>query len=200
MSGPAAVTPAPNALAAGTVSGTVYAFNSGATDGFVMERGFADIALRPADTISTFNVINAVQISVAASVFNTQLGAYDTVTDTFTSGGVTTDSVTFTSEAFKTALATTADVISVGSLSTMYSDFKSYVGTYFGFNGGFETLFVAASEFTIDSDDKFEADSLLALVKGADASDATRPYTKVMTGSITVSNVTKLLRFAVESN
>ena len=200
MSGPAAVNPAPNALAAGTVSGTVYAFNSGATDGFVMERGFADIALRPADTISTFNVINAVQISVAASVFNTQLGAYDTVTDTFTSGGVTTDSVTFDSAAFKTALATVDDVISVGSLSTMYSDFKAYVGTYFGFNGGFETLFIAASEFTIDSDDLFEADSLLALVKGADASDATRPYTKVMTGSITVSNVTKLLRFAVDSN
>jgi hypothetical protein len=193
MSGPATITP--NAPAAGAVSGTVYAFSSGATDGFVMERQFDDIALRPADVIPTFNVVNAVQISVAASVFNTQLGAYDTVTDTFAN-----DTVTFDSAAFKTALATTADVISVGALSTMYSDFKAYVGTYFGFNGGFETLFAAATEFTIDSDDKFEADSLIALVNGTATVDTTHPYTKVMTGSITISNVNKLLRFAVDSN
>ena len=198
MSEPADLTDAPNdAAAVGPYATTVYAF--GATDGFVMERQFADIALRPADAIQRFDATNAVQITVDASVFNAKLGTYDTVDDCFKTDDEEVSEITFTSDDLRTALASDADVISVGSLSTLYSDFKSYVGTYFGFNGGFETLFAAASEFTIDGDDLFEADSLVALIGGADAGDSA-PYTKIMTGSITISNITKLLRYAVDSN
>ena len=199
MSEPADLTDAPNdAAAVGPYATTVYAFS--ATDGFVMERQFADIALRAADTISRFDVTNAVQVTVDASVFNSKLGTFDTVDDCFKIDGDETTSIEFTSDNFRTALASDADVISVGSLSTLYSDFKTYVGTYFGFNGGFETLFAAATEFVIDEDDLFEADSLVALIAGAAADDTTHPYTKVMTGSITISNITKLLRYAVDSN
>ena len=200
MSEPADLTDAPNdAAAVGVYASTVYAF--GATDGFVMERQFDDITLRPADTISRFDVTDAVQVTVDASVLNAKLGTFDDVSDSFLIDDVTTEAITFTSNDFRTALASTEDVISVGSLSTLYSDFKSYVGVYFGFNGGFETLFAAASEFTIDSDDLFEADSLVALINGeAAGEDPATPYTKVMTGSITISNITNLLRFAVDSN
>ena len=200
MSEPADLTDAPNDPAAvGVYATTVYAF--GATDGFVMERQFDDITLRPADAISRFDVTDAVQVTVDAAVFNAKLGTFDTVSDSFLIDDETVDAITFTSDNFRTALASTDDVISVGSLSTLYSDFKSYVGVYFGFNGGFETLFAAASEFTIDSDDLFEADSLVALINGAAAGeDPATPYTKIMTGSITISNITKLLRYAVDSN
>jgi len=189
--------PANNASHAGTYATTVYAF--GATGGFEMERQFADIELRVASTIQRYDVTNAVQVKVAASVLNGKLGTFDTVDDCFKINGTETTSITFTSDNFRTALASTADVISVGSLSTLYSDFKSYVGVYFGFNGGFETLFAAATEFVIDGDDLFEADSLVALINGADAGTAS-PYTKIMTGEITISNITQLLRFAVDSN
>lgn len=200
MSEPVDLTDAPNDPAAvGVYATTVYAF--GATDGFVMERQFDDIKLRPADTISRFDVTDAVQVKVDASVLNAKLGTFDDVSDSFMIAGETVDAITFTSNDFRTALASTDDVISVGSLSTLYSDFKSYVGVYFGFNGGFETLFAAASEFTIDEDDLFEADSLVALIQGeAAGEDPATPYTKVMTGSITISNITKLLRYAVDSN
>lgn len=187
-----------NASHEGVYDSTVYAF--GATGGFEMERQFADIQLRPADSIERYDVTNAVQVKVAASVLNAKLGTYDTVDDCFKSGGVMVDAITFTSDNFRTALASVDDVISVGSLSTLYSDFKSYVGVYFGFNGGFETLFAAATEFVIDSDDKFEADSLVALIGGTAATTETHPYTKIMTGEITISNITELLRYAVDSN
>jgi len=182
----------------GAYASTVYAF--GATGGFEMERQFADITLLPADSIQRYDATNAVQVKVAASVLNTKLGTFDDVDDCFKSGGVETTSITFTSDNFRAALASTDDVISVGSLSTLYSDFKSYVGVYFGFNGGFETLFAAATEFVIDGDDKFEADSLVALIGGTASSTATHPYTKVMTGEIVIGNITKLLRYAVDSN
>ena len=199
MSEPADLTNAPNdATAVGPYATTVYAFS--ATDGFVMERQFADIALRAADTISRFDVTDAVQVTVDASVFNSKLGTFDTVDDCFKIDDEETTSIEFTSNNFRTALASDADVISVGTLSTLYSDFKTYVGTYFGFNGGFETLFAAATEFTIDEDDLFEADSLVALIAGTAGEDPATPYTKIMTGSITISNITRLLRYAVDSN
>lgn len=200
MSDPVDLTDDPNdAAAVGPYSTTVYAF--GATNGFVMERQFADIELREADAIQRFDAINSVQITVAATVFNAKLGTYDTVDDCFKTDDEEVSEIEFTSSDLRTALASTDDVISVGSLSTLYSDFKTYVGTYFGFNGGFETLFAAATEFVIDEDDLFEADSLVALIGGAAAGeDPATPYTKVMTGSITISNITKLLRYAVDSN
>ena len=200
MSEPADLTYAPNdPEAVGVYATTVYAF--GATDGFVMERQFEDIALRAADAIQRFDVTNAVQVTVAASVLNAKLGTFDTADDCFKIDDEEVSEITFTSDDFRTALASTEDVISVGSLSTLYSDFKSYVGTYFGFNGGFETLFAAATEFVIDEDDKFEADSLVALIGGeAAGEEPATPYTKIMTGSITISNITKLLRYAVDSN
>lgn len=199
MSEPADLTHAPNdAAAVGPYATPVYAF--AATNGFVMERQFADIALRPADSIDRFDAINSVQVKVAASVLNAKLGTFDTVDDCFKIDDEEVSEITFTSDDFRTALASVEDVISVGSLSTLYSDFKTYVGTYFGFNGGFETLFAAATEFTIDEDDLFEADSLVALIAGTAGEDPATPYTKVMTGSITISNITKLLRFAVDSN
>jgi hypothetical protein len=198
-SDPVDLTNAPNdAAAVGPYGGPVYAF--AATDGFVMERQFADIALRPADEIPRFDVVNSVQVTVAASVLNAKLGTYDTVNDYFQIDEEETTSIEFTSNDFRTALASEEDVITVGSLVTLYSDFKTYVGTYFGFNGGFETLFAAATEFTIDEEDKFEKASLVALIAGTAADDTTHPYTKIMTGSITISNITKLLRYAVDSN
>ena len=201
MSEPADLTDAPNdpTPAGGVHADTVYAF--GATDGFVMERQFADITLRPADTISRFDVTNSVQVTVAASVLNNKLGTFDTVDDCFKIDDAEVDTITFTSNDFRTALESAEDVLSVGSLSTLYSDFKTYVGVYFGFNGGFETLFAAASEFNIDTTNVFDAESLVALIGGeAAGEDPATPYTKVMTGSITISNITKLLRFAVDSN
>jgi hypothetical protein len=198
-SDPIDLTNAPNdAAAVGIYGGTVYAF--AATDGFVMERQFADIEFREADTIPRFDVVDSVQVRVAASVLNSKLGTFDTVDDCFKIDDEETTSIEFTSDDFRTALASDEDVISVGALTTLYSDFKAYVGTYFGFNAGFETLFAAASEFTIDDDDLFEADSLVALITGAAGEDPATPYTKIMTGSITISNITKLLRFAVDSN
>jgi hypothetical protein len=200
MSDPADLTDAPNdAAAVGPYTTTVYAF--GATQGFVMERQFEDIALRPADAIQRFDAINSVQVTVAASVLNAKLGTFDTADDCFKIDDEEVSEITFTSDDFRTALASTEDVISVGSLSTLYSDFKTYVGTYFGFNGGFETLFAAATEFVIDGDDVFDADSLVALIGGeAAGEEPATPYTKIMTGSITISNITKLLRYAVDSN
>jgi hypothetical protein len=173
-------------ISAVPIDGSVYAFSG--TGGFQMERGFADIRLRDQDQVQRFDATNAVQVKFDRGVFNAKLGQFSNVSDVFAN-----DSLTLSAAEFVAGM-TLENVISVGKYETLYSDFVSYVRTYFGYNGGFESLFNAASEFEINSG-VFDAAAFMNLITG----DAETRISD-LSGSITVSNINKLLRFAVDSN
>jgi hypothetical protein len=81
----------------------------------------------------------------------------------------------------------------------LYSDFQTYVATYFGFDGGFSSLFAAASEFAIDNTNVFNGASFVRLLNGESATTA-GAYISDLSGSITISNINKLLRYAVDAD
>jgi len=168
------------------IDGSVYAFS--ATGGFQMERGFADITLREQTQVQRFDTTNSVQVKFSASVFNSKIGVFDTVTDTFAN-----DTISLSAAEFVSGM-TLENVISVGKYETMYSDFVNYVRTYFGYNGGFSSLFNAASEFEIN-DGIFDAAAFMNLISG----DAANRISD-LSGSIIIGNINKLMRFAVDSN
>ena len=87
----------------------------------------------------------------------------------------------------------------MGKYSTLYSSFQTYVATYFGFDGGFSSLFTAASEFAIDSDNHFDGASFKRLLNG-ESIVGTGQYISNLTGVITISNINKLLQYAVNAN
>lgn len=190
---------------------SVYAFN--ASGGFTMERGFDDIKFREADAILRFDVTDAVQVLFDVSTFNTKLGlvknatnttivssSFNEVDDCFKSGGVEVSSISLTSTDLINGLNEDGlQVISVGKYATLYSDFKNYVSSYFGFDGGFSSLFAAASEFAIDTDNHFDGASFVRLLNG-EAVNIDGSYISDLSGSITVNNLTKLLRYAVDTN
>jgi hypothetical protein len=155
--------------------------------------------------VPRFDVTSSIQIMVDASVLNTKLGFFSNVNNRWEdASGNENTSISFTSEDLRNVLSVSNDIISIGTLNTIYSDFRAYVQSYFGANSGFETLFAAASEFTIGNNAIFEPDTLINLINGAD-SGLTRPYTKIMTGfitisSVTISNITQLLESAVNTN
>lgn len=200
-----------NSAHTGTYATTVYALN--ATGGFTMERGFDDIKFRVADAIPRYDVTDAVQILFDVSTFNTKLGlvknsanttivstSFDAVDDCFKSSGTEVSSVTLTSSELINGMNVNGlQVISVGKYSTLYSDFKNYVTSYFGFDGGFSSLFAAASEFNIDTNNVFNGASFVRLLNG-EAVDPSGHYISDLSGSITVSNLTNLLRYAVDTN
>lgn len=168
------------------IDGSVYAFS--ATGGFQMERGFADITLRDQTQVQRFDTTNSVQVKFAASVFNGKMGAFDGVSDTFAN-----DTISLSAAEFVSGM-TLENVISVGKYETLYSDFVNYVRTYFGYNGGFSSLFNAASEFEIN-DGIFDAAAFMNLITG----DAANRISD-LSGSITINNINQLMRFAVDSN
>ena len=76
----------------------------------------------------------------------------------------------------------------------MYSDFQNYVATYFGYDGGFSSLFTAASEFAVDIDNHFDSEPMHKLFTGDSL------HINQMVGSITISNITSSLRYSIDSN
>lgn len=176
----------------GAYATSVYALT--ASGSFTMERGFDDIKLLPASAPVHVDVTDSVQIKMDVATFDTKLGAFDAVTDTFAN-----DEISLTAAELIAGVTKGSQVISVGKYSTLYSDFQSYVATYFGFDGGFSTLFAAASEFHIDGDDHFDGASFVRLLNG-ETKAAEGNYISNLTGTITISNINKLLRYAVDAN
>lgn len=176
----------------GVYDSSVYVFP--ATGGFSMERGFETIKLGAVIEPTYVDVTDAVQVTMDYGIFNGLLGNFNTVTDSF-------DNNTITLEAndFRDALTAPTQVISVGKYSTLYSDFQAYVAAYFGTNG-FETLFAAASEFKIDDANVFDADAFIALLTNVPDTEETGASVSTMTGSITITDVDKLLKYSVDAN
>jgi len=174
--------------------GEVYAFS--ATGGFTMERGFDTIKLAPQDAPTHVDVTDAIQITMDVATFNSKLDltSFDTVTDSFGEDDITIDSADLIA-----GVTSASQVLSVGRYSTLYSDFQAYVAAYFGFDGGFSSLFTAASEFAIDTDNSFDGASFIALLNGVDV-HADGRYISDLTGSINIANIAKLLKYSVDGN
>ncbi len=192
----------------GAIATTVYAFS--ATGGYVMEAGFSTITTLPQSELPSYDVTNALQVTLPASVFNDKLvlSSYDETTQTFASSATFVDgAVSLSASEFQTALASSAQIVGVGAYLNMYQNFKTYVTTYFGVPGGFASLFNQATLFTLTGTD---ADNLYNLFKPAAESigagetatgdEISGNYVTDLSGSITISNVTQLLRYAVDTN
>jgi hypothetical protein len=174
------------------LSGSVYALS--ATGGFTMERGFDDIKFRLTSEPVYVDVTNSIQVMMDIATFESKLGAFDPVSDEFAN-----DEITISAAEFKAGVTKGGQVISVGKYSTLYSDFQTYVATYFGFDGGFSSLFAAASEFAIDNTNVFNGDSFVSLLNGVSETPE-GAYISDLSGSITISNINQLLRYAVDAD
>ena len=175
--------------------GEVYAFN--AEGGFTMERGFDTIKLAEQTAPVHVDVTDAIQITMDVALFNGKLDltSFDAVTDAFA-----VDEITITAEDLTAGVTDPSQVLSVGKYATLYSDFQAYVAAYFGFDGGFSSLFVAASEFAIDGDNHFDGASFIALLTGSGAPDASGHYISDLSGAITITNIAQLLKYSVDGN
>ena len=191
------------------ITGTLYAFT--ASGGLVLEQGFTTIETL-ADVsggVVNFDMTQVPQILISADVFNAALGKptpastvadpsgyFDETTQQYTVAG---NKITITAADIVTDMTATgaSAVTHLGQLTNIYTSFENYVQTYFGYFGGFASLFDNASQFDITND--FTTSELHSLMTSPSA-DVNGAEIKSMTGSIEISNVTEAIRFAVDSN
>jgi hypothetical protein len=201
-----------NAIIANTTAYTDEVYALSATGGFTMERGFDDVKRAEIAAPVHVDVTNSVQVLMDVATFNAKLGlvknatntavsstSFSAVDDFFKVAGAEVNEISISSAEFTAGISKSTQVISVGKYETLYSGFQSYVAAYFGFDGGFSSLFTAASEFSIDTDNTFNGASFKSLLT-ASAQATEGRYISALTGSITISNITKLLKYAVDAN
>ena len=183
--------------------GQFYAFL--ATGGFTIEQGFATVKLIQENPLSKYDMTNALQVKYDVALFNKKLGiikdyANKTVIDSsfiLASDRFPNDVITITADEFVQNM-TAQQVISVGTYYSLYSDYVNYVSTYFGYSGGYASLFSQASEFNINNG-VFDANAFINIINGQSA-DTSGNYINNLTGSISIYNINNLLRFAIDGN
>jgi len=187
----------------GAYSGYYYAFYG--SGGYTMDQCFNTIKLRPQAAILRYDVTNSLQVTFDVRTFNAKIGLYkdadnivvnysefDVSSDTFPTGNITISSSEFVSGMSE------SQVISVGAYSTLYSDFIEFVNTYFGYAGGFSSLFSSASEFDINGG-VFDASAFIKLITATDVV-MDMSNVKAVTGDVTISNINALLKYAIDGD
>ena len=145
--------------------------------------------------------------------------SYDRKSQVFSdTSGNQVDSVSINALEFATDISNGGNlsILSVGVLATLYDDFDDYVKQYFGYAGGFASLFESAGTFEIG--EGFNETKLFNLItdsshNGAWTLDASGDpvfsnvsntgefkYNADISGAITINNIVKSLRFVVDSN
>ena len=204
------------------MTGALYAFT--ATGGFEMERQFADITRAEDASFIEYDMTDTVQILYDVRKFNELIGitkdkdneivtAATSDATTTTNEGTTVpapfalsganDSITINASDFATQLIaqdglTGNPVVSIGIYDGMYTQFETYVRTYFGYFGGFASLFNNSSNFDISTN--FDVSGMYDLLTTNGQQEASGAVISDLSGSIQITNITELLRYAVDTN
>jgi hypothetical protein len=192
----------------------IYAFY--ASGGFALREGFNTIEANLQVGINAYDFTNAVQLSFNTQTFNQKLGIfkdadnitlledasktgiyatryYDASSDIFIDSSTGTDvsfnSISLQSLELKSGVSLSSQVVSVGALESLYVDFVASVRAYFGYAGGFASLFENAETFDVSGGTSFSGATLMELL---DLSD--------LSGTIIISSVVESLRHVVDSN
>lgn len=184
------------------IKGTIYAFYG--HGGFFIDKSFNMIRLATENQIYQFDSTTALQVTYDVRLFNRKLGlikdasnqfiiqsTYNSFLDEYPIDTITLSANEFISE------ITTANIISLGSLITLYNDYINYVNSYFSFPAGFETLLSSQSNADMNNG-QFDASGFIQLLQpiltpGGDTFNTTN-------GIITISNINASLRYAVNTN
>lgn len=176
------------------VTGSKYALL--ADGGYSIQQTLPEIPIS-----DDFYVQDALQIRVGADFLNQKLGItkdpanenvleinYDTSNNKYTN-----DNITITATELVNMINTT-NIISMGSLSTLYSDFNYTVLEYFGAPYGFSSLF-SGEEFYNINNGIFDASALIHIING-NSFDFAGSYVSDLSGSVILENVTDLVNHA----
>lgn len=187
----------------GAYTGDAYAIDT--SGGFSIEQNFPEIKLQDTTVANKFDVTDALQIQYSVRRMNDRIGiTKDELNDKTlflefdaSNDMLVNDTVTITSEDILSYI-TTENIISVGRLSTLYSDFNYTVLEYFGAPYGFSTLFAGEQYYNVNQG-VFDASALIQLINKYDFNINGTVVTD-LSGYFTVHGVTENLRYASGTN
>jgi hypothetical protein len=220
-------TPNTALISATASTGSLFAIT--ATGNFTMSRSFKAIPLEDTDTSSIISrdITDAIQINIPASSINALLGEFNATEGRYSSynvnsglfdiNGITSnDAISITGTNLVSWVTASSQIVKTGKYSTLYSGFKSFVAEYFGLAGNFASLYdnsgrlsftdgtyTGAAVTTGTTEGELTPAGLFNLLTGATPVDNAAGgggSGSAISGTITISDISKLLRFAVDTN
>lgn len=180
----------------------------GASGSFYIEEQFPSVSLIQEASLNRYDVTNALQVAYDVRKFNQLVGIikdasnhyvvateYDSQISSFPNDSITLDASFFVN------YMSHDQVISVGTYSTLYSDFDTYVNRYFNY-GGFTPLVngvYGSSQFYDLYSGVFDASSFMHIITEY-AIDSSNAYVNAVTGSITINGVNRVLSSMTSTN
>jgi photosystem II stability/assembly factor-like uncharacterized protein len=196
----------------GMYTGVTYVLDS--FGGFSIDQTFQNIQLNKDLLIAKYDVIDAIQIKYSVRKMNEKIGiikdlinkdkvievtSYDYANNNIlNSYGNIVRSVTVSSQDFLDNLSTN-NIISMGKMSTLYSDFNFTVMKYFGAPPGITSIFKNVNEFSVNKG-IFDASAFVFLVNNIIFDGITGSVISPLEGYFTINNLNENLRFICESN
>lgn len=176
-------------------TGLYYALTG--TGGFVIQQGLKTVTMSPINRINQYDVTSSVQVLFPASVMNNYLGNYDTVNNVWAN-----ENISISNTEFVANVNSPSKIISVGSLSTLYSDFILYVNEYFGYANGFSTIFTLSSQIDVNNG-VFDANAFVKLIGGSALNPpniSTGQYVSDLSGTINFGYINELLSNVISAD
>jgi hypothetical protein len=219
----------------GPATGPVYCIQ--AYGGYNTTQSFDTVHRLSETVIGRYDVTGSVEVLMDVRLFNNKIGIgkdasnlnISTPTSAYyddSNNMLTTDSFSISASEFVYDISTNGNtncIISVGVLSTIYSDFSNYVATYFGMPNlpstgatnpneyGFATLFSNTPNFNPNGG-VFDKNAFVNLINagvtttngggtiGRMGTDGSGANITALAGTVTISGITALLRNAVDVN
>ena len=185
------------------VTGSCYCVDASGSYSIIQTN--PSISMNTSSPLALHDVSNAIQVRMGVRAFNELIGItkdednveviealYDISNDE-----LETDTLVFSTNDFKNNLIA-SNIISLGDMSTLYSDFNFTVTQYFGAPGGFSTLFADESARTLNNG-VFDVSGLYNIINGENY-DVSGAVVTDLSGSLTIHNVNETLRYMIDSN
>jgi hypothetical protein len=161
---------------------------------FYAEEGLQTVVLTPKLQLVEYDLTNSLQLLFDVKVMNDLLGRYDISNNTF----VDVSSITLNASTFVSNVSVN-NIISLGNLTTMYSNYAFYVNDYFGYANGFNSMFSNNTYVITDESNSFTNIDFISLINQKTLNES-GIYVNDLSGSITISDVNSYLRDMVLSN
>lgn len=185
------------------MGGSLYVIDG--SGGYVIQQNLQDISLNNQTILNQYDVSAAIQIRLGVRPLNSAIGIekdgdnLNVVSSTFDASNelFVPDSITFDSKDLLESIEE-KNILSIGKMSTLYSDFNYTVEKYFGLPDGFGSLFSEEHARTLNNG-VFDISGLYAIMNGNNF-NIEGSYVSDLSGSFTITDVTKKMRYIVDTN
>lgn len=188
-------------------SGLQYAFL--ASGSFYAEQGIHDVSMSSVPQVFQYNVTTALQVTFDVRYFNAKIGLYKDSSNNNATPNYSTldpsslrfpiDAIDISASDFIAGMQSPNQVMSVGSLAGIYTNFNQFVTDFFGNRFGFETLFDLSGQ-TNYNNGVFDASALVNIINSQAFNANTHEYINDLSGVIHLANINDALNYVVYKN